>query len=279
MAPQTVFISGATSGIGLVTVRLLVQAGWHVYAAGLPQDDFSVLEHPQITPLPLDICDEQAVIRAAERIAREHGSLRGIVNNAGIQIPGTLETIPMHDLQRQFQVNVFGHLHVTRALLPLLRAAHGGRIVTVTSMMGKVALPVLGAYSMTKHALEAMCDALRIELEAQNIQVAVIEPGAIQTPMTGSMGTLMQHAQQNMPGDMHALYDPLYDAMNAVLETQEQHATPPETVADAIIDALSSPHPRARYAIGAAVKGLIWMRTLAPEAVGDRILKRSLGIK
>jgi NAD(P)-dependent dehydrogenase (short-subunit alcohol dehydrogenase family) len=258
---------------------MLVQAGWHVYAAGLPQDDFSVLQHPQITPLPLDICDQQAVAAAAERITAQHGSLRGIVNNAGIQIPGTLETIPMEDLQRQFQVNVFGHLHVTRTMLPLLRAAHGGRIVTVTSMMGKVALPVLGAYSMTKHALEAMCDTLRIELEPQQIQVAIIEPGAIQTPMTGSMGTLMQHAQQQMTDSLHTLYDPLYDAMNAVLQTQEQHATPPETVANAILHALSSPTPRARYAIGAAVKGLIWMRTLAPEPVGDRILKRSLGIK
>jgi NAD(P)-dependent dehydrogenase (short-subunit alcohol dehydrogenase family) len=275
---QTVFISGATSGIGLVTARMLLEKGWHVYAAGLPQDDFSLLEHERVTTLPLDITDAQAVSAAVATIQRQSGSLNALVNNAGIQLPGALEALPMDAMRRQFEVNVFGHLQVTREMLPLLRAANGARIVTVTSLMGKVAMPILGAYSMTKHALEAMSDALRLELAPQKIHVAVIEPGAIQTPMTGSMGKLMERAQSALSADLHALYDPLYEAMSSALVTQEKHATAPETVAKAILHALSAKKPRSRYAIGGAVKGLILMRNLAPEEIGDRILQRALGL-
>ena len=275
MAQKVAFVSGATSGIGLATVRALSDSGWIVYAAALPTDDFSHL--PEVVhPITVDITNANDVQAVAERIKSEVGYVNGLVNNAGIQIVGALETLSSEQIRKQFEVNVFGHLQVIQAMLPLLREGEQPRIVNVSSLMGKVAMPMLGAYSMSKHALEAMTDVLRLELAQWGIHVAAIEPGAVDTPMTNQMETLLKDHDASLTPDMQTKYRSLTDSMIAALETQGKQAVSAERVAGAILHALTSEKPKTRYPIGIPTVGLITMRNLAPDVVGDAILTRAL---
>ncbi len=278
MTHQHVLISGATSGIGLATALQLDQAGWQVYALAHPDDDFALLREQaseRLVPLACDITDADAIAHAIAPIE----TLDALVNNAGIQVVGTLETLSISALQHQFNVNIIGHLQMIQALLPALKRAERARIVNVSSLMGKVALPVLGAYSMSKHALEAMSDVLRLELAPWGIDVIVIAPGAVQTPMTASMAQLLQDAQTHLNADQRADYAPLYASMAQTLDRQNASAVPAEQVATTIVTAIKRDQPQARYIIGAPTKGLMLMRSLAPDHIGDAILKRALGIK
>ena len=277
---QSVFISGASSGIGLATAQLLDKQGWRVFAAALPTDDFSPLVNStsdRLITLPLDITNADEISKAVEEISALVGNdgLQAIINNAGIQIVGALETLSVDALRQQFEVNVFGHFQVIQAMLPLLRQSKG-RIINISSLMGKVAMPILGAYSMSKHALEGMSDVLRLELAPFGIDVVVIEFGAINTPMTNSMKMLLNNQCNNLTSEEQANYQGLYDGMAETLEAQAKSATSPEKVADVILDALTREKPKPRYAISPAVNGLMMMRKFAPDEVGDSILKRAL---
>ncbi len=283
MPNKTVFISGATSGIGFAAAQQLDALGWRVFAAGLPDGDFTALTQEasqNLTALPLDITDAQAVSEAAAQIIQEtdDSGLHGLVNSAGIQIVSPLEALPIERLQQQLEVNLYGHLRMTQALLPALRKARG-RIVNVSSLMGRVAMPLLGAYSISKHALEALTDGLRLELAPWGIHVASVQPGAVATPMTAGMQQMLAEAEAELPEQAQADYADLFQAMSGALAQQNANAVPVEKVADAILHALSSDNPKIRYAVGAAAAGLLAMRTYAPDAIGDAILKRALGLR
>jgi NAD(P)-dependent dehydrogenase (short-subunit alcohol dehydrogenase family) len=273
---KTVFISGATSGIGLVTAKQLAALGWTVYAAALPSDDFSVLPD-SVIPIPFDITDFKGIGAVRERIEAETPHLDGIVNNAGMQIPRPLQHSPMGLVLNQFNVNVFGHLNVIQAMLPHLEKSVSPRIVNVSSVMGKVAMPLLGAYSMSKHALEAMSDTLRLELSSSGIQVSLIEMGAVATPM-------VENAYQIVEKDAEGRTAPknrntaLLTGMAKALKKQNQTAIPPELVAKAIIHALSAKKAKTRYIVDAATLGLFMMRKFAPDEIGDKILLWALGL-
>jgi NAD(P)-dependent dehydrogenase (short-subunit alcohol dehydrogenase family) len=281
---KTVLITGASSGIGLVTAKKLDTLGRRVFAVALPSDDFAALQRgasERLTVLPLDITDENAVSAASHVISNLIGDigLQGIVNNAGITIPAPLESLPIEALRRQFEVNLFGHLRVIQAFLPLLRQSKTEkRIVNVSSLMGRVAMPLLGAYSLSKHALEAMSDVLRLELVSEGMHVAVVQPGAVATPMTDAMPHLLETSRLKLTHEQQTRYARLYTGMMRTLQKQAQSAMPPEIIADCIVHALTSPKPKTRYAPGAAVKGLMLMRRLAPDTIGDAILRRALGI-
>jgi len=275
---KTVFVSGATSGIGLATAKKLHAAGWKVFAGGLQGDNFLQLGH-EITQLPFDIGDEDGVSGAAKFLSIEIEQLDALVNNAGIQISGHLEALSMQEIRRQFDVNVFGHLHLIKALLPLLKKAPSARIVNVSSLMGEVAMPMLGAYSMSKHALEAMSDVLRLELAPQGIHVSVVAPGAISTPMAEQSLEKLEELYNNSFPEVQSDYKFLYEGMAKTLENQNQSATSPEKIAEVIVKALTTENPKARYSIGAANTGLSTIRKIAPKSFGDWFLKRALGIK
>ena len=280
---KAVLISGATSGIGLAAAIAMHRRGWYIYAAGLPQDPTQALYAAipeRMSYLPLDIRDEQAVAEAAQQIAADRGEagLDGLVNNAGINRPGPLEALPVAQLREQFDVNIFGHLQMIQAMLPLLRQGETGRIVNVSSIMGRVAMPLLGAYSMSKHAMEAMSDVLRLELAPWGIAVISIQPGAIDTPMTHAMPQMLDQQAQQLNSVMQAHYGVLFTQMQQALASQARSAIAPEKVADAIAQGLSSAKPATRYAVGGAASGLMMMRRFAPDAIGDSILRRALGL-
>lgn len=278
MVEKTVFISGATSGIGLVTANKLHDMGWKVYAGGLQGDNFLKLTHG-ITQLPFDITDPEGVEGAVKLLNIEIDHLDALINNAGIQIPGPIEALSMEDIRWQFDVNFFGHLQVSKSLLPLLRKADSGRIINVSSLMGQVAFPLLGAYSMSKHALEAMSDVLRMELQSSGIHVTVIEPGAIKTPMTISVAEKLDAIHENSSAEIQSNYANLFDGMIKTLHSQSQNATSPEKVANTIIHALASKKPKARYTIGMDVSAFSTIRKILPDSFGDWFIYRVLGIK
>lgn len=271
--PQTIVITGATSGIGAVAATRFAALGWHVFACGLPGEAAPNL--PNVVSVALDITDDASVQSLLSVVQVHTDGILGLVNNAGIQVPSPLEALPVSALQRQLDVNVLGHLRVIQALLPLLRVGHG-RIVNVSSVMGEVAMPMLGAYSMSKHALEAMSDTLRLELD---VPVSLIQMGAVQTPMTRGMHTLIGQMRATLSLAMAQRYAALCDQMQAALVRQSKSAIPPEAVVDAMLRALTDRQPTARYRVDTATKGLSLMRRLAPEAISDAILKWSLGIK
>lgn len=275
--PERVLITGAASGIGLATVQRMQQAGWQVLAGVLPDEDTAALD--ALSPalrLQLDITQPEHVQAAYAKLA-DAGHLNALVNSAGINLPGTLETTPIEQIQQVFAVNVFGHLRLIQALLPLLKAAQG-RIVNVSSLMGRAVMPTLGAYSMSKHALEAMTDVLRLELAASGVKLATVLPGAVATPMTDGMADALKTAFAQLDDGQQAQYATLYADMGQALEQQAKRAVPPTAVAEAIHHALTARQPRPRYAVGTAAAGLLLMRRLAPDVVSDAILKRALGL-
>lgn len=276
----SVLITGAGSGIGLATAKLLDAQGWRVFAGVLPDEDVQLLlaSAREIKPIPLDITDAQLVKRAAEFIAEETADdgLNALINNAGIVTVGALETVDLQIFHQQFKVNVFGHLQVTQAMLPLIRQSSNGRIINMISLMGRVGLPLLGAYSMIKHSLEAFTDVLRLELASQGIQVIAIEPGAIRTQMAGAMAEKMEVAREKLPASLAAIYDKLYHAMTAVLQQQTSSGVDPEIVAQIIHKALTTSKPKPRYVVGTDAKGLLMMRKFAPDKIADFILSKAL---
>lgn len=276
----SVLITGAGSGIGLATAKLLDQQGWRVFAGILPDEETSLLLNSarEIKPIQLDITDAAMVHHAAEFIAQEtpDDGLNALINNAGIVTVGALETVDLDVFRQQFEVNIFGYMQVTQAMLPLIRQSNNGRIINMISLMGHVGMPLLGAYSMTKHALEAFSDVLRLELAAQGIQVIAIEPGAIRTQMADAMSEKMEQASQQLPQSMSVIYDKLYRAMIAVLQKQTASGTDTEIVAQTIYKALTASNPKPRYAVGADAKGLLMMRKFAPDEISDLILSQAL---
>ena len=216
--------------------------------------------------LLLDVTDPDAIAAAAERVDR----LDGLVNNAGIAVASPLEHLPLAELRRQLEVNVVGQLAVTQAFLPALRAARG-RIVIVGSIAGKSALPFLGAYAMSKHALEAMADSLRVELATEGIHVALVEPGTIATPIW----TKPQRNADELPAEAVERYGARIASFRTAAAKRSAKAAPPELVVRAIEHALTSGRPKTRYLVGRDAKIRATIERL-PDRLRDRILTKAL---
>jgi NAD(P)-dependent dehydrogenase (short-subunit alcohol dehydrogenase family) len=226
----------------------------------------------------LDIVDGMSIASAGETIRKIVGErgLDGLVNNAGINVPGVLEFVPMDDLRQQFEVNVFGHVAVTQQFLPLLRAS-SGRIVNMSSIGGRSAAPFLGPYSMSKFALEAYSDALRRELSPWGIEVSCVEPGAIATPIWQKSLDARAEAQAAAPPRARELYGPGLDAMRRYGERASREALPPEAVARVVYRALTAPKPRTRYFVGRRAKISDMLTRLLPDRVLDAVFRKVLG--
>lgn len=276
---RTVCITGATSGIGRATALRLLDEGWQVIAAGLPADP-PLPDAPRLHSLHLDLSDAASITAAAERVDALTGTqgLYGLINNAGINQPAALELLNTQALRQHFEVNVIGHHALIQSLLPRLRQAEG-RIVNVSSLMGRVPMPLLGAYSMSKHALEALTDILRLELEPQGITVVSMAMGAVSTPMTDGMAATVEEGRAQLTDEMRRRYDWLYSGMQRALKQQSGQAVPVERVVAVIHRALMAAKPEPRYTVDAPARGLLLMRRLAPDRIADAILRRALGLK
>lgn len=286
-----VVITGASSGIGEACALRLDALGYRVFAGVRRAEDAERLKQAgsdRLVPVMLDVTDPATIRAAVGRVSEALGMepLVGIVNNAGIAVGGPLEFIPLDDLRRQLEINVVGPVAVAQAFLPLLRSGgggggrrrvgrgSGGRIVQMGSVSGLFASPFLGPYSASKFALEALSDALRVELRPWGIHVVVIEPGVIATPIWRKSLAAADEALKEMPPVLEELYGEVLGAVRR--EVQGLHGIPAARVADAVVHALTAARPRARYHVIGPSARLRLALTYLPTRLRDWLVARHL---
>jgi NAD(P)-dependent dehydrogenase (short-subunit alcohol dehydrogenase family) len=281
-------LTGASTGIGRATSLRLAKAGWTVFAGvrDPAAGERLVADCPaagRLIPLALDVTDPDQIARAAEAVEEETGQpdrpatgrLDALVNNAGIGVGGPLELVALEDLRRQFEVNVFGQVAITQAMLPALRRA-AGRIVLVSSIGGRVAMPFTAPYAASKHAIEAIGDTLRVELRRSNVQVAIIEMASVATPIWDKAQADADRV--TIPPDLQAEYGQVPAAMEKVLNDAAARGIPPEQVAEVIERALTERRMKARYLVGRQARGMLLAKRLLPDLVFDRVARRAMGV-
>jgi NAD(P)-dependent dehydrogenase (short-subunit alcohol dehydrogenase family) len=275
---STVLITGASTGIGRATTLHLARAGWTVLAGVRKPDDGDALVADggeRVAPIVLDVTEPAQIAAAVERVEGHGGRLDALVNNAGIGYGGPLELLPIGDLRNQLEVNVLGPVALTQALLPALRRARG-RVVLVSSIGGRVAMAFTAPYAASKHAIEAIGDALRVELRSSHVQVTLIEPGSVATPIWDKGRA--QGDGLGVPPELIDQYGHVPAAMDKVLRDTERRGVPPEQVAKTIERALTARRMKARYVIGRDARAMLIAKRLLPDHAYDRVARRALGV-
>jgi len=271
---RSALVTGASTGIGRATALGLDAAGWRVFAGVRRPEDGEALAAAgeRLVPLILDVTDPEQIAAAAERIGTEgDGTLHGLVNNAGIAIPGPLETLPIEDFRRQVEVNLTAQVAVTQAMLPLIRKGRG-RVVFVSSVGGRVAVPINGAYHAAKFGLEAVGDVFRRELRPWGISVSIVEPGSIDTPIWERGEREGDAIEERAPEAQRQLYGQAIEGFRRTIRETAERGIPPEKAAAAIEHALTAERPRTRYLVGAEAKVAGRLAKLLPTRLFDRIL-------
>jgi NAD(P)-dependent dehydrogenase (short-subunit alcohol dehydrogenase family) len=263
---RTALVTGASSGIGAACATRLAGTGWHVFA-GVRREGDAPADTEEIL---LDVTNEDQLRAAAERIEELHG----LVNNAGIALAMPLEFIPLDELRRQFEVNVVGQVAVTQAFLPQLRRTRG-RIVFVGSIAGRSALPFLGPYAASKHALEAIADTLRLELGPFGVDVSLVQPGTIKTPIWTKSATVADKLANGAPAELAGLYGKRTAAFRKVAQRRGARGASVEEVARAVEEALTMERPRTRKLVGLDAKVRSGIERL-PDRLRDRVYERVL---
>jgi NAD(P)-dependent dehydrogenase (short-subunit alcohol dehydrogenase family) len=273
VASGTVVVTGASSGIGEATARHLAQLGFDVRAGVRKPQDGERLRSDRIEPIMLDVTDAGLIAAAREELGGQ--PLAGLVNNAGIAVSGPLEHLPIDSLRHQLEVNLVGQLAVTQALLPALRAARG-RIGNVSSIGGRMALPLAGPYAASKFGLEGASDSLRRELQGA-VDVILVEPGGVKTPIWGKGLSAADELQSQMPPEAERDYGTIIRAMRReVAKVESETGLEPEEVAEVIGRALTARRPRARYLVGREAKTRAYLAQLLPDRVMDALVARTL---
>jgi NAD(P)-dependent dehydrogenase (short-subunit alcohol dehydrogenase family) len=271
-AGERVVVTGASSGIGEACALRLVRSGRKVFAGVRTEADAERLSGQGAEPVMLDVTDPASIAAAAETL--RGGPLNGLVNNAGIALSMPLEFLPLAELRRQLEVNLVGQVAVTQAFLPYLREARG-RIVNVGSIAGHSALPFLGAYAASKHALEAVTDSLRLELQPFGVEVVIVEPGSIATPMWRKGAEGFQRLTTDMPADLGRLYGGRLEAFRRAAAAAAQRGEPADNVAEVVERALTAERPRTRYLVGRDARRRARVERL-PDRLRDRVYERVL---
>jgi len=274
-------ISGASTGIGRACAEHLDSLGFTVFAGvRKPPDADSVRSagSGRIQPLMLDVTEIESIAAAIRTINEAApAGLAGLVNNAGISVGGPFEFVAIDEWRRQLEVNFIGQVSITQAALPALRKARG-RIVNMTSIGGRIASPFLGPYNASKFALEAVTDALRLELRQFGVQVAAIEPGAVVTPIWEKGRSSAEHAVTTMPAEARQLYGPGFRAISKFIAQAERSGIPPAEVARAVEHALTADRPKSRYVVGRDAKMRLALTRLLPTRAMDKIVMRPMGL-
>lgn len=263
---RAALVTGASSGIGAACARRLVASGWRVFAGVRRKGDA-----PRGTQeVLLDVTDEAGIRAASQQIE----ALDALVNNAGIAIAMPLEFVPLDELRRQLDVNVVGQVAVTQAFLPHLRRSRG-RVVFVGSIAGRSALPFLGAYAASKHALEAIADSLRIELQPFGIAVSLVEPGTIRTPIWEKSAAVADSLANGAPQELRTLYGQRIAAFRRVAARRGAGGADADAVARAVEEALTRGRPRTRRLVGRDAKLRSGVERL-PDRIRDSVYERIL---
>jgi len=276
-----ILVTGASTGIGESCAHALVKLGYRVYAGVRRSLDAHRLarHHAMLTPIMLDVTNPLHISDAVALIRREvgEGGLYAIVNNAGIAVAAPLEYLPIGEFRRQMEINVTGLLAVTQAFLPLLRESHG-RIVHIGSNSGRLSTPFSGAYAASKFAVEALTDAMRRELRGSGVQVSLIQPGAIATPIWEKSTDHAERLHQALPAEAHAHYGIQLAALRKVIASRVKSASAPELVSRAVVHAITAKNPKTRYAVGDGARTQIFLGRFLPDRWVDYIVLKMMGI-
>ncbi len=274
MAARVILVTGCSSGIGRATAVEAARRGHRVYATARNRNDLAELEQPggPLSTLALDVTDPASVRKAVGEVLARDGRIDAVVNNAGYAQYGAVEEVTPEEWRAVFDVNFFGMLDVTRAVLPSMREAGGGTIVLMSSLGGRVSVPFASPYCASKHAIEAVADALRVETAPFGIRVVAIEPGAIDTRFAERARSIVGPLIAK-PGPYRAFYANAEKAMDG--DFRRGHL-PPEPVARVILDAIESPRPRPRYIVTWLARTLIPLKRALPDRWLDRMMRHSL---
>jgi NAD(P)-dependent dehydrogenase (short-subunit alcohol dehydrogenase family) len=267
---RSVVVTGASSGIGLASALRLARAGWRVYGGVRTDTDAGAVRQQGIEPVALDVTDAAQIAAAAEVVGSE---LHGLVANAGIAVAAPLEVVPLDELRRQLEVNVVGQVAALQAFLPALRRARG-RVVLMGSIGGRSALPFLGPYAASKHALEAFADVLRVELAPWEIAVSMVEPASVRTAIWAKGAAQADVMRQGISREADELYSARIERFKAVA-LKRGPGIHPDVVAKAVEHALTASRPKARYLVGRDAHIRTWIERL-PTRLRDRVLAKAL---
>jgi NAD(P)-dependent dehydrogenase (short-subunit alcohol dehydrogenase family) len=268
-----VLITGASTGIGRATALHLDSLGFQVFAGVRKRGDAESLDEEgsdRIEPVMIDVTDEGMIEVTRQRIQDVTGGrLAGLVNNAGIAVAGGVEVVPIDDLRRQLEVNVIGQVVVTQAFLPMIRSARG-RVVLMSSIGGRMSIPYLSPYGASKHAVEAIGDSLRGEMRQFGVEVSIVEPGSIDTPIWNKGERQVPALRGSMTPEEIKIYG---DAIE-----KGEKGVPALEVAKVVEHALTADKPKTRYVVGREAKAQAVMKRVLPDRLIDRLVARQLGI-
>jgi NAD(P)-dependent dehydrogenase (short-subunit alcohol dehydrogenase family) len=268
---KPVLITGCSTGIGRATAERLVDDGWNVYATARRTDAIEDLGKRGAKSLALDVNDEKSMSSAVSDVEKDGGSIGALVNNAGYSQSGAIETIPMDSVRKQFETNVFGLMRMCQLVLPGMRRAGAGRIVNVSSMGGKLVFPGGGVYHATKHAVEALSDALRFEVRGFGVDVVVIEPGLIITEFGQTAAGSMEDLHEDGPyAEFNAGVARL--TAGAYEGGMARFGGGPEKVANKIVKALTARRPDTRYKVTPSAGVIMGMRKAMTDRMWDRFV-------
>ncbi|MEZ4316946.1 MAG: oxidoreductase [Myxococcota bacterium] len=266
---RVALVTGASAGIGKAIVRRLLKDGWTVYGAARRVDKMADIEAEGAKTVRLDVTDEASLQEGVKALLDAEGRIDVVVNNAGYGSYGALEEVPIDEAKRQFDVNVFGVIRLTQLVLPTMREQRSGTIVNITSMGGRIWMPIGGWYHATKHALEVLSDTLRVEVAPFGVKVVVVQPGAIQSEWSEIAADNLDKTAAG------SKYGELIGPMSNTLRNYDS-AAPPEVVADAVASAVGTSSPYRRYAVPFQSRAFIFLHRWMPDWLWERVIVRAL---
>jgi NAD(P)-dependent dehydrogenase (short-subunit alcohol dehydrogenase family) len=276
-----VVVTGSSTGIGRACALHLDRLGFKVFGGVRTGEDAENLRaeaSQRFEPLFLDVTDPEHIREAAERVGKAtEGALTGLVNNAGIGVGGPLELLPVNDFRRQIEVNLIGQVAVSKAFIPALRRARG-RLVFISSIGGLVATPFMSPYHASKFGIEAVGDVLRQELRPFGVQVSIVEPGSIATPIWDKGKATAQQVRGSLSDEGRELYGEALARTEERLGETAGRGAPPERVARVVAHALTASRPRTRYLVGADARMTATIAKLLPDRLRDRLVARATGL-
>jgi NAD(P)-dependent dehydrogenase (short-subunit alcohol dehydrogenase family) len=281
--PPVVLLTGATDGLGRAAALLLAEQGYRVFGTGRSEEKRAQLDELArekklpLATLAMDVRDDAAVREGVAGVIAKAGTIDVLINNAGLAYVATVEEMRMEDWRNQFETNFFGVIRVTQAVLPLMRERRAGRIVMLSSVSGLVTPPTQGAYSATKHAIEAMSNALRHELYPLGIATVLIEPGYITTGIhKAAVEVSKPYEEKTSSGPYAKIYAGAWQGAN---RSRAASKTTPEDCARVILRAIQAKNPKARYGVTPSATLVKWSKRLLPDAAIDAMIRRRYGIK
>jgi NAD(P)-dependent dehydrogenase (short-subunit alcohol dehydrogenase family) len=272
---RSVLVTGCSSGIGRATAECLLAHGWRVFATARKPEDLQGLTEAGFDAIELDVLSSASIESAVAAILEKTGGTLGaVVNNAGFGMPGAIQDLTRDAMRHQFEINLFGLQELTNRLIPVFRGQGGGRIVNISSVVGRLSLPFMGIYSASKFALEAISDVQRIELSPDGISVSIIEPGPIRTRFSTNCAGEGEQALDTDRSRFGAAYKQYFERRRNGGMAEDRFRLPPEAVAKKIRHALESPHPRIRYKVTIPSHMGCWAARFIPAGLIDRMMLR-----